>query len=554
MSPRRLSIAAIAVLSALVVGPQPSSALPCTWIYETVAPYGNSTHISLGVDANHEPRVVYQQVVTGKTYVVCAQRSGGAWASTIVDSLPAAGLQTLAVAPDGTPHVVYLKSGVIRHAWLSAGAWSIEDLPAQGTVSGLAVALNALGEPRLAIGVTVTGGTDIRYGERTGGAWTVTTGAAAQAGTSLGGEHALVLDFGDEPHVLLYRTSSSLPYHEFRSAGVWHQELIASLTGTDVYAGGASLAMDASGLFHCMHEGYCSPCSNGYHLYIRSRSAAGVWSGGTVNSYANSIDTRILYDAASSMHEAYYTQSLTGTNELGYSDPTHACLARDTTASMPVQFELDGYALPHVTFIRRLTTSPTSAVYIWYATFDHSVAVEISNIAAGFQSGAVDLAWFAAGGGQSALTLQRRVDSAPWTDVAAVSADGGGVVRFHDTDVAAAGDYGYRLASNEAGTPRYLGEVHVTVPVVTSLALAPVAPNPSGADAALGFSLPDAKPTRLEVVDVSGRVLLSQQVGGMGAGWHSVRMSDGRALRPGFYLVRLSREDGTRVRQFTVVH
>ncbi|OGU10466.1 MAG: hypothetical protein A2W29_04550 [Gemmatimonadetes bacterium RBG_16_66_8] len=71
--------------------------------------------------------------------------------------------------------------------------------------------------------------------------------------------------------------------------------------------------------------------------------------------------------------------------------------------------------------------------------------------------------------------------------------------------------------------------------------LEPVRPNPTtGQNIVVHFVLPSAAPARLEMVDVAGRIVSTQEVGALGAGPHAVNLEGARRLRPGMYLVRLS--------------
>ena len=74
-----------------------------------------------------------------------------------------------------------------------------------------------------------------------------------------------------------------------------------------------------------------------------------------------------------------------------------------------------------------------------------------------------------------------------------------------------------------------------------SLALHGVWPNPArGTDLTVEFSLPDAQAARLELLDVSGRLVAVRDVGGLGPGVHRVNVAAGRRLAPGVHLVRLT--------------
>ena len=73
-----------------------------------------------------------------------------------------------------------------------------------------------------------------------------------------------------------------------------------------------------------------------------------------------------------------------------------------------------------------------------------------------------------------------------------------------------------------------------------SFALRGIAPNPSSGQFRVNFSLPGASPATLRVFDVTGRQMAERQVGGLGAGLHTVVLGDRESLSPGLYLVRLT--------------
>ena len=70
-------------------------------------------------------------------------------------------------------------------------------------------------------------------------------------------------------------------------------------------------------------------------------------------------------------------------------------------------------------------------------------------------------------------------------------------------------------------------------------ALRGMQPNPGRLGSAIRFALADATPASLDLLDIAGRRVWSRDVGGMGAGEHSVRIADGAPLPPGIYLARL---------------
>jgi hypothetical protein len=74
-----------------------------------------------------------------------------------------------------------------------------------------------------------------------------------------------------------------------------------------------------------------------------------------------------------------------------------------------------------------------------------------------------------------------------------------------------------------------------------SFALHGVIPNPPVRELMVSFSLPDAQPATLDLLDLAGRRIQSVDVGSQGAGRHSVSLGRSGALPSGIYLVRLQR-------------
>jgi hypothetical protein len=176
----------------------------------------------------------------------------------------------------------------------------------------------------------------------------------------------------------------------------------------------------------------------------------------------------------------------------------------------------------------------------WFLQLDQAVPTLASLVSANAGPGRVDLVWEVSSSAASAA-VYRRAGDGPWTELGRVTPDGTGRIAYVDRDVIAGSRYGYRLGWSEAGGEVFAGEVWVDVPAGARFALRGMTPNPAPAGAGLiGFSLPDASPARLELVDVSGRQVFSREVGSLGRGEHVVRVSGGQALAPGVYLVRLT--------------
>jgi len=91
-------------------------------------------------------------------------------------------------------------------------------------------------------------------------------------------------------------------------------------------------------------------------------------------------------------------------------------------------------------------------------------------------------------------------------------------------------------------------------PGVIRFALHGVTPNPSsGAEVSIHFSLPISAPATLEILDLSGRRILGRDVGGLGAGTHTMSLRETRWLPAGMYIVRLSQQGRALTTKLAVV-
>lgn len=73
-----------------------------------------------------------------------------------------------------------------------------------------------------------------------------------------------------------------------------------------------------------------------------------------------------------------------------------------------------------------------------------------------------------------------------------------------------------------------------------SFAIRGVQPNPARGPLNVSFSLPSRDAATLGVFDVSGRQVISREVGGLGAGRHTLTLGGRGTFRPGIYMIRLT--------------
>lgn len=98
------------------------------------------------------------------------------------------------------------------------------------------------------------------------------------------------------------------------------------------------------------------------------------------------------------------------------------------------------------------------------------------------------------------------------------------------------------------------GPVEASAPLVSTGAsrLALTVANPAVQRLSIAFMLPEVAPARLEILTVSGRRIASREVGGMGAGRHTIEVGDGGRV-PGIYFVRLTQGSVSVVQKVAVI-
>lgn len=121
-----------------------------------------------------------------------------------------------------------------------------------------------------------------------------------------------------------------------------------------------------------------------------------------------------------------------------------------------------------------------------------------------------------------------------------------GAASYTDTSVALGATYEYRLGVVVDGAERFYGRASVAMPAgpaPPSLAITGVFPNPVDRGAAapvrVAYRLRGTDRARLELMDISGRLVRTYELGTPGAGAHEFVLPAGGGIRPGVYLLRL---------------
>ena len=154
----------------------------------------------------------------------------------------------------------------------------------------------------------------------------------------------------------------------------------------------------------------------------------------------------------------------------------------------------------------------------------------------------------------------RRQEGTPWQSVAVLSQDGAGNLVFDDPTVVPGGRYAYLAAVPSERGADFGGEIWVDVPSTigvpspaVAFALAGALPNPVTSRFTASFSLASGETARLALRDVSGRIVLAREVGGLGAGPHRVELARDRDLAAGVYFLTLEQGGLSASRRVVVV-
>jgi hypothetical protein len=179
-------------------------------------------------------------------------------------------------------------------------------------------------------------------------------------------------------------------------------------------------------------------------------------------------------------------------------------------------------------------------VYATRIGYDVTVGTLLSLARAEAFSDRVHVEWSSSLASGTRGELSRREASGMWAPLATLEADGSGRFVYVDRSVVAGRTYGYRLAVAVDGlvlTP----EVEIVVPPTMEFALGPARPNPTQADIAIDFTLPDDRAVRIEIADVQGRIRARRNLDSPEPGRNTVTIARRGELPPGLYWIRLSR-------------
>ena len=187
--------------------------------------------------------------------------------------------------------------------------------------------------------------------------------------------------------------------------------------------------------------------------------------------------------------------------------------------------------------------------------FTVHVPVLVTSVRAATEPGRVALAWTLGDAGVRTATVYRRTAGGTWAVLArnVAAPAGSDEIAYEDAGVTPGLRYEYRLGMTSAGHEVARGVVAVEVPGGDALGLHRAWPNPARDVLTVAFTLPDASPATLELVDLAGRRVESRRVEALGVGTHRVSLESPRAHPPGLYFLRLSQGGRTRTARVCLV-
>ncbi len=241
-----------------------------------------------------------------------------------------------------------------------------------------------------------------------------------------------------------------------------------------------------------------------------------------------------------------YVQHVTASGAPAAGWPPHGVRVAPTNHQIDPQVVADGAGGAIVAWREAHLDGSRRGIFAQRFGVDGPTPVQVSPASVEAEPDRVVLTWRGPGIGNFVAQVYRRSDETSWLLLGAPQAGGADRLSYEDRSVNAGERYAYRLGYLEDGTEQFTAETWVDVPLRFGLSLEGFRPNPSPGTPVVAFVLPTREPATLEVLDVSGRRVLSRAVGTLGAGRHQVVLDHPR-LAAGIYLIRLRHGGETRV-------
>lgn len=204
---------------------------------------------------------------------------------------------------------------------------------------------------------------------------------------------------------------------------------------------------------------------------------------------------------------------------------------------------------------------------------DNNIPVELIYFDGKSRDGGIDLLWATASEiNNYGFQIDKRIlNETKWNEVSFIEGNGNSrnvsYYHYRDSDVIPRTTYQYRLrqidldgtVNNAGGDYSQKNEVIVTVryDAEFNLALAQNIPNPMNNFTRISFTLPSAMQTRIEILDITGKIAAILVDGELTGGEHEIiwqgKNSDSELLPAGTYLCRLTAGTETRIVKINII-
>ena len=162
------------------------------------------------------------------------------------------------------------------------------------------------------------------------------------------------------------------------------------------------------------------------------------------------------------------------------------------------------------------------------------------------------LVWQARGAAGRSFEVERCEPGGGWAPRARGTARDDGQLVYEDHEVSPGSRYGYRIREVDEDLREFSAETWIDVPKAFPFAFQLAGGNPVSGDLVTAISLPEARRAAIQVFDVSGRAILSQDFGILPAGRHVRTVAPESTLRPGIAFLRLQAGADTRVLKIAI--
>ena len=244
-----------------------------------------------------------------------------------------------------------------------------------------------------------------------------------------------------------------------------------------------------------------------------------------------------------------YAQHVTGTGAVAWTEGgVPVCIASGEQYS--VSLTPDGAGGVLATWVDDRVEAATVYLASRVARIAASVALETVEVG----PGRATLTWRTSAEDDRAFRFKRRLGEGEWEVLAELTPRADGLLVGEDRTVPAGSQAQYGLAVALSDMEELqLAAVSVVIPLPKPLALRFARCEEEGRVVRVALTLETDDAARLELFDVAGRRVMSQEVGTLGAGDHEVRLPLPGHARAGVYFLRLRQNRVTRTDRVTVL-